>query len=62
MYDPSESTALQHSGIRTGSACDPDDGSGAACFVGDERYVAVEYEARAGDAGRASYIEDLRRG
>jgi hypothetical protein len=60
MFDPAEK-ALEYTG-RSGWSVDPDDGSNTACLVMGEAMVAVEYECRAGDAGRASYIEELRRG
>lgn len=59
MLEPTEK--LIYAG-RSGSACDPDDGSGAAFTVNGERWFAVEYETRPGDAGRASYVEELHRG
>ncbi len=60
MYDPSEAKNLQHCGIRTGSACDTDDGSGAACFVGGERMFELEVEALPDVLVSRSYIEELR--
>lgn len=59
MY-PGEEEALHHNGIRTGSACDTDDGSGAACFVGGERLFEVEVETLPDVLVSRSYIEELR--
>ena len=57
MFDTQESEIPAYAGR---SFRDPDDGSGAACLVGGERYFELEIETVPDDIGRASYIEELR--
>jgi hypothetical protein len=62
MYLPDETKALQHNGIRTGSACDTDDGSGAACFVANDPLFEVDYEFVPDVLVSQSYCDELRHG
>jgi hypothetical protein len=62
MYDHCETKAPEHCGIRTGSACDTDDGSGAACFVADMRVFEVDYEVVPDVLVSQSYCDELRHG